>query len=143
MKPKILVARPIFEETLARLRSHFEVTDNQADAPWTPEAWAHALSEHDGALTTAADPANEAVLAQVANQNAPVPGFVIVNLLAEYQYNKNFAVFGRVDNLFGSNYSNFGNFGDASGTLGPAFNNPRFYGPGSPTGGWAGFRVSF
>ena len=65
MKPKILVARPIFEETLARLRSHFEVTDNQADAPWSPEAWAHALSEHDGALTTAADPANAAVLAQV------------------------------------------------------------------------------
>ena len=78
-----------------------------------------------------------------ANQNAPVPGFVVVNLLAEYQYNKNFSVFGRVDNLFGANYSNFGNFGDASGTLGPAFNNPRFYGPGSPTGGWAGFRVSF
>ena len=25
MKPKIIVARPIFEETLARLREHFEV----------------------------------------------------------------------------------------------------------------------
>ena len=65
MKPKILVARPIFEETLARLRAHFEVTDNQADVPWTPERWAQALSEHDGVLTNSADPVNAAVLAQV------------------------------------------------------------------------------
>ena len=65
MKPKILVARPIFEETLARLRAHFEVTDNQADVPWTPERWTQALSEHDGVLTNSADPVNAAVLAQV------------------------------------------------------------------------------
>mgnify|MGYP006267391837 CR=1 FL=1 len=65
MKSKILVARPIFEETLTRLRVHFEVTDNQADVPWTPERWAQALSEHDGALTNSADPMNAAVLAQV------------------------------------------------------------------------------
>ena len=78
-----------------------------------------------------------------ANQNPPVPSFMIFNLLAEYQYNKNFAVFGRVDNLFNKSFGTFGNFGDASGTLGPAFNNPRFIGPGAPTGGWAGFRISF
>ena len=65
MKSKILVARPIFEETLTRLRVHFEVTDNQADVPWTPERWAQALSEHDGALTNSADPMNAAVLTQV------------------------------------------------------------------------------
>ena len=35
MKHKILVARPIFEEVLTHLRQHFDVTDNQADVPWT------------------------------------------------------------------------------------------------------------
>jgi gluconate 2-dehydrogenase len=65
MKPSILVARPIFEETLQRLRTHFEVTDNQADVPWTSDSWVQALSAHDGALTNSADPVNAAVLAQV------------------------------------------------------------------------------
>ena len=65
MKPSILVARPIFEETLQRLRVHFDVTDNQADVPWTADAWVQALSAHDGALTNSADPMNAAVLAQV------------------------------------------------------------------------------
>jgi gluconate 2-dehydrogenase len=65
MKPSILVARPIFEETLHRLRAHFEVTDNQADVPWTAEGWAQALSAHDGVLTTGSDPMNATVLAQV------------------------------------------------------------------------------
>lgn len=78
-----------------------------------------------------------------ANQNPPVPGFVIFNLLAEYRYNKNFSVFGRVDNLFNKQYGNFGNFGDAEETLGPGFTNPRFIGPGAPAGGWAGIRLSF
>jgi gluconate 2-dehydrogenase len=63
MKPKIIIARPIFEEVLTHLRQHFDVTDNQADHMWTPAAWAQALSQHDGALTTGADPINAEVLA--------------------------------------------------------------------------------
>jgi glyoxylate/hydroxypyruvate/2-ketogluconate reductase len=62
MKKKILVARPIFEEVLAHLRQHFEVTDNQSDSDWTRESWVNALSQHDGALTTGADRINLAVL---------------------------------------------------------------------------------
>ena len=62
MKPKIIVARPIFEETLARLREHFEVTDNQADTPWTKASWTQALSQHVGALTTGSDPVDAEVL---------------------------------------------------------------------------------
>ena len=65
MKPSILVARPIFEETLQRLRVHFDVTDNQADVPWTTNTWVQALSAHDGALTNSADPLSAAVLTQV------------------------------------------------------------------------------
>ncbi|MEJ8853856.1 D-glycerate dehydrogenase [Variovorax robiniae] len=34
-KPKVLVARGIFPETIARLEEHFEVESNQADALWT------------------------------------------------------------------------------------------------------------
>jgi len=63
MKTKIIIARPIFEEVLTHLRQHFEVTDNQADHMWTPAAWAQALSQYDGALTTGADPINAEVLA--------------------------------------------------------------------------------
>ena len=33
MQPKIIVARPIFDEVLDKLRQHFVVTDNQADVP--------------------------------------------------------------------------------------------------------------
>lgn len=63
MKPKIIVPRPIFEEVLVRLREHFEVTDNQADALWTKSSWIQALSQHEGAITTGADPVDAEVLA--------------------------------------------------------------------------------
>ncbi len=62
MKTKIIVARPIFEETLARLREHFDVTDNQADVAWTKASWTQALSKHVGALTTGSDPVDAEVL---------------------------------------------------------------------------------
>jgi gluconate 2-dehydrogenase len=62
MKPKIIVARPIFEETLTRLRAHFEVTDNQSDHAWTKASWTHALSQHVGSLTTGSDPVDAEVL---------------------------------------------------------------------------------
>ena len=62
MKPKIIIARPIFEETLVRLREHFDVTDNQADVAWTKASWTQALSHHAGALTTGSDPVDAEVL---------------------------------------------------------------------------------
>ena len=36
MKPAILVCRRIFPEVLERLRRHFEVEANDADANWIP-----------------------------------------------------------------------------------------------------------
>ncbi len=44
------------------LREHFEVTDNQADTPWTKASWTQALSQHVGALTTGSDPVDAEVL---------------------------------------------------------------------------------
>jgi gluconate 2-dehydrogenase len=36
-KPKILVARAIFPETIERLSQHFEVESNQSDESWSKE----------------------------------------------------------------------------------------------------------
>ena len=63
MKPKIIVARPIFDSVIQRLSEHFEVTDNQADHAWTTATWTAALSQHAGAFTTGSDPVDAEVLA--------------------------------------------------------------------------------
>jgi hypothetical protein len=62
MKPKLLVARPIFQSVIDALAQTFEVTSNQSDTPWTPESWQQAISLHDAALTTGSDPINASVL---------------------------------------------------------------------------------
>ncbi|MDI9330841.1 MAG: D-glycerate dehydrogenase [Alphaproteobacteria bacterium] len=67
MKPRILVARPIFPEILDLLVSHFDVLSNQPDSVWTPESWKQGLSQCHGALTTGADPINADVLAACPN----------------------------------------------------------------------------
>ncbi len=62
MKPKLLVARPIFQTVIDTLTDTFEVTHNQADVPWTPDTWQQAIAQHDAALTTGSDPINAKVL---------------------------------------------------------------------------------
>jgi gluconate 2-dehydrogenase len=42
-KPKLLVARRIFDETLLALRAHFEVEDNPVDTVFSPEELARRL----------------------------------------------------------------------------------------------------
>ena len=63
MKPKIIVARPIFDSVIQRLSEHFDVTDNQADHAWTKATWTTALAHHVGAFTTGSDPVDAEVLA--------------------------------------------------------------------------------
>ena len=62
MKPKLLVARPIFQSVIDSLSEKFEVTSNQADQAWTPDAWQQAIASHDATLTTGSDPINAQVL---------------------------------------------------------------------------------
>jgi glyoxylate/hydroxypyruvate/2-ketogluconate reductase len=62
-RPKLLVGRPTYPEVIARLREHFDVTDNQDDKLWTTESWTAALSQHEAALCVGIEPVNEAVLA--------------------------------------------------------------------------------
>jgi gluconate 2-dehydrogenase len=63
MKPKIIVARPVFDSVIQRLSEHFDVTHNQDDQLWTKASWTAALSQHAGAFTTGADPVDADVLA--------------------------------------------------------------------------------
>jgi len=62
MKPKLLVARPIFQSVIDDLSAFFDVTSNQPDTPWTPDSWQQAVAGHDAALTTGSDPINGNVL---------------------------------------------------------------------------------
>ena len=62
-KPKILVARAIFPETIARLEEHFEVEHNQADQPWSKQQLAHQLADKVGAFTTGGERIDAALLA--------------------------------------------------------------------------------
>lgn len=51
-KPKILVARAIFPDVIAKLEQHFDVEHNQADQPWSPQQLADRLKGKAGAFTT-------------------------------------------------------------------------------------------
>lgn len=63
MKPKVLVARAVFPEVLAKLSAHFEVTANQDDEAWTPAQLIERLQGKQGALTTGSERIDAALLA--------------------------------------------------------------------------------
>ena len=62
-KPKILVARAVFPETIARLELHFEVEHNQSDVPWLKHELAQKLADKVGAFTTGSERIDGEVLA--------------------------------------------------------------------------------
>ncbi|MDI1293863.1 MAG: TonB-dependent receptor [Methylobacter sp.] len=76
-----------------------------------------------------------------ANVTAPLAGYWVFNAKAEYKVTKNFAVFGKVDNIFDKNYNSFGVYGEADEVF-PQFDNNRFVSPGAPRAGWIGVRLS-
>lgn len=76
-----------------------------------------------------------------ANSTKPLSGYWLFNAKAEYKVTKNFALFGRVDNIFDTNYNTFGVYGEADEVF-PQFNNNRFVSPGAPRAGWIGVRLS-
>jgi len=73
-----------------------------------------------------------------ANLLAPVPGYVVVNARVAYRVWSHASVFLLADNLFDARESTFGVLGDATGVLGPAYDSPRFLGPGAPRAAWLG-----
>jgi glyoxylate/hydroxypyruvate/2-ketogluconate reductase len=62
-KPRILVARAVFPETLARLDAHFELETNQADEVFTPAELTAKLRDKVGVFTTGSERIDAAVLA--------------------------------------------------------------------------------
>jgi gluconate 2-dehydrogenase len=62
-KPKILVARSVFPETIARLEDHFEVESNQDDHSWSKEQLIQKLQGKQGAFTTGSERIDAEVLA--------------------------------------------------------------------------------
>jgi gluconate 2-dehydrogenase len=62
MKPAVLVARAVYPETLARLRTHFEVEANPDDTVYTPAELSARLQGKVGALTTGSERIDAAVL---------------------------------------------------------------------------------
>ncbi|MDR0478714.1 MAG: D-glycerate dehydrogenase [Burkholderiaceae bacterium] len=61
-RPKILVTRAIFPETVERLARHFEVEFNPDDTVWAGEALARHLQGKQGALTTGTERIDAALL---------------------------------------------------------------------------------
>jgi len=63
-RPRVVVTRRIFPELIEGLAADFDVRDNQDDAAWSSIELAAALADADGALLTAGDRIDEALLAQ-------------------------------------------------------------------------------
>ena len=92
-KPKILVARAIFPEALAKLEESFEVLSNQADQIFAPEELQKKLSEVEGALVAGSERIDAGALANakelkiVANisvgyNNFDVPAMTAAGVMA-------------------------------------------------------------
>jgi gluconate 2-dehydrogenase len=62
MKPKILVTREVFDETLDYLAQHCEVESNQQDLPLTAMALAQRLADKEGVMCALTDRIDRAVL---------------------------------------------------------------------------------
>jgi iron complex outermembrane recepter protein len=76
-----------------------------------------------------------------ANLLAPLPGYSVLNLRAEYRLSERASLFANLDNVLDKRYATFGVLGDAGGVLGAGFDDPRFLGPGAPRAAWIGVRV--
>jgi gluconate 2-dehydrogenase len=62
-KPRILVARAVFPETIARLAQHFDVEANPDDTVWTKAQLIQKLQGKVGAFTAGSDRIDAEVLA--------------------------------------------------------------------------------
>ncbi len=66
-KPKVLVARAIFPDLLAKLEESFEVRSNQADQVFTPEELEKELESVTGALVTGSERIDSKALSYAKN----------------------------------------------------------------------------
>ena len=64
MKPRVLVTREVFDETLAFLAQHCEVESNQEDRAFEPDALARRLEDKDGVMCALTDRIDDKLLAR-------------------------------------------------------------------------------
>ncbi|MFY8089199.1 MAG: NAD(P)-dependent oxidoreductase, partial [Rubrivivax sp.] len=94
-KPKLLVARRVFDETLLALREHFEVEDNPADTVWAPAELVQRLQGKDAAFIPGSERIDAPLLAGcpqlrmvatmfVGYNNIDVPACSAAGVLASY-----------------------------------------------------------
>ena len=70
MKPRILITREVFDETIAYLREHCEVEDNQADVPFDAVALKAKLADRQGIMCALTDKVDADLLAAVPGLKA-------------------------------------------------------------------------
>jgi glyoxylate/hydroxypyruvate/2-ketogluconate reductase len=70
MKPRVLVTREVFTDTLDYLGAHFDVTANQVDTVMSPQSLTAALADKHGALTTISDRIDAVLLERCPNLKA-------------------------------------------------------------------------
>lgn len=76
-----------------------------------------------------------------ANLLDETDNYAVINLRGEYELNEHLMVFAKVENLLDAEYETFGLLGEPDEILGPAFDDPRFLGPGAERGVWIGVRL--
>lgn len=64
MRPKVLVTRKIFEESIAYVAQHCDVETNQRDIPFTPRQLIQKLQGKQGAISLLTDTISDSVLAR-------------------------------------------------------------------------------
>src|SRR4051794_16776884 len=67
MRPKVLVTREVFDETLEFLGQHCDVEHNQGDAAFAPDTLAERLVDKEGVVCSLTDRIDEALLARAKN----------------------------------------------------------------------------
>ena len=80
--------------------------------------------------------------------NGPIPGFVIVNLDAQYELSSRWRAFVRIDNVLDRRYYDFGELGENEltgpgntfDTTGATWQSAQFRTVGAPIGAWIGVR---
>lgn len=87
-----------------------------------------------------------------SNQDAPLPGYAVVNLHTTLRLSERFSLFANIRNLFDARYETFGQYGDPTGVGAPGIpptattNAPgtdsRFVSPSPPISLFAGVRLA-
>lgn len=84
-----------------------------------------------------------------SNQNAPLPGYAVVNLHTSYKISDAVELFANVTNLLDAKYASFAQFGDPTGVGAPGVPtngigvDNRFLAPGAPIAVFGGLRIKF